>query len=191
MTKTLVIHPKDRSTDFLKPIYQNIPDVTLVVGSETYEDPRKKINVKDIHKLIEEHDRVIMLGHGCPDGLFSMGRFADAYGLVISDRTVELLREKKDNIYIWCNANEFVERYGLTGFYSGMFISEVGEAYAMGLDKQSQKVVNTSNDTFSEILSRYANEPSSVIHENVVREYSVLAESNEVASFNNKRLYLS
>jgi hypothetical protein len=33
--KTLIIHPDDRSTDFLKPIYENVTDATVVTGGLT------------------------------------------------------------------------------------------------------------------------------------------------------------
>jgi hypothetical protein len=40
---------------------------------------------------------------------------------------VYLLRDKI-GVYIWCNANVFVEKYGLKGFYTGMIISEYEES---------------------------------------------------------------
>jgi hypothetical protein len=192
--RTLVIHPKDRSTDFLKPIYENVPNKTVITG--TYVDGEGKyhdVTLKEVEELIKTHDRVIMLGHGCPDGLFSMGLFKGARGLVISPETSELLKEKKDNIYVWCNADRYVRPLGLQGFFSGMFISEVGEAWACGIpfkdSKEMQKEVTLSNDTFAQILGKYVNEPSMVIHEKVVNEYSVLAETSKVAKYNCERLY--
>ena len=68
MNKILIIHPDDRSTDFLKPIYANVENPTLITGGCT------KTQIKE---LIESHDQVIMLGHGSPGGLFSMGQFDD------------------------------------------------------------------------------------------------------------------
>ncbi len=53
--KRLVIHPKDPSTDFLAPIYNRLPDVTLVTTGYSR---------LEIMELIDEHDQVIMLGHG-------------------------------------------------------------------------------------------------------------------------------
>jgi|GEM_PF-6234508 len=38
--KTLVIHPKDPTTDFLKPIYSNIIDKTVITGGVT----KKRLN---------------------------------------------------------------------------------------------------------------------------------------------------
>ena len=61
--KTLVIHPDDRSTDFLKPIYSNLPNTTVL--TENVSQPTLK-------KAITEHDQIIMMGHGSPSGLFNV-----------------------------------------------------------------------------------------------------------------------
>lgn len=183
MKKTLVIHPKDRSTDFLSVIYKDIPNATILHG----EWP-PKMNIEEVNEHIRTHDRVIMLGHGCPNGLFSMGLFKNSYGLVINDETADLLRDKPDNVYIWCHANEYVEKHELKGFYSGMFISEVGEASYEGFRDTKQNEVTLSNNTFAEILSKYINEDAKTIQENVTKEYGVLSETSKVASYNNCRL---
>lgn len=199
MTKTLVIHPKDRSTDFLKPIYEGIENKTVVTGGITKDE---------LNELIKTHDRIVMLGHGCPLGLFSVGQFPTErgtiiendklvlveknynkrYGLIIDEDTVTLLKEKTDNIYIWCNSDEFVNKYGLKGFYSGMFVSEVGESYFCGVHSK-QEVVTESNNEFSKILGKHVNNSTEIIHRNVTLEYELLSESNIVAKYNCERLY--
>ena len=63
--RTLVIHPKDKTTDFLKPIYAN-RDWTVITGGCTKEE---------VNKAISEHDHIIMMGHGTPQGLLAMGQF--------------------------------------------------------------------------------------------------------------------
>ena len=144
---TLVIHPDDRSTDFLKPIYKNVKNLLLVTKQATH---------NDIIKLIETSDRVIMLGHGSPSGLFGINFNRD---FVIDHTCVKALSKKKDNaMYIWCNADRFVERHNLSGIYSGMFISEVGEANYCGLPGMSQEVVDESNYGFCNIIAKYINE---------------------------------
>jgi hypothetical protein len=64
--KTLIIHPADESTTFLDIVYQNIPNQTLIQGG---------CSKMDVMKMIKEHDRVMMMGHGSPGGLFSIGQF--------------------------------------------------------------------------------------------------------------------
>jgi len=180
--KTLIIHPQDRSTKFLSPIYASVPDFTLINGG---------VSKEEVEELIKTHDRVIMMGHGCPDGLFSIGLFENARGLIISNDTTDLLMEKTDNVYIWCNADRFVKPRNLKGFYSGMFISEVGEAWACDVRNQSRKEVDESNNKFAEILAKYINEDSNTIYEKVREEYGQLGETNLNARYNNERLYVN
>jgi hypothetical protein len=104
---------------------------------------------------------------------------------------VSLLKEKDNSVFIWCNADQFVEYHGLEGFYSGMFISEVGEANYCGLPGMDQSEVDESNYAFVNIISKYINEDKNIIHENVKKEYGILAEENPIALYNNNRLYKS
>lgn len=183
--KTLVIHPEDPSTIFLEVIYKNIPeeDKTLITGG---------ISRDEVNELIKSHDRVMMMGHGAPYGLFSCGKFTGPnYGLIINSATVPLLAEKEENVFIWCNADMFVKHFNLKGFYSGMFISEIGEAYYCGIPGMKQDDIDESNFGFSNIISKYITEPKSVIYENVKKEYAVIAEENPVALYNNNRLYVA
>ena len=177
--KTLIIHPEDRSTTFLDIVYQNIENKTVIKGG---------ISKDEVHRLIEDHDRVMMMGHGCPTGLFSVGQF---YGgsLIIDHTTVPLLHKKDNSVFIWCNADMFVNRYQIGGFYSGMFISEVGEAAYCGLPGTEQEVVDESNYGFVNIIGKYINEDKDFIYENVKKEYGIIAEENPVALYNNNRLY--
>jgi len=177
----LIIHPTDRSTDFLKPIYANITDATILQGGTSK---------AQVAKLISEHDRIIMLGHGSPYGLFSIGQFVGENGYVIDESMVPLLLDK-ECISIWCNADQFMNRHQLYGFYSGMFISEVGEAMYCGLPGMEQETVTASNDYFAELLGEVINEPLSVIHEHVIDNYGLLTEDNPVALYNHNRLYLA
>jgi hypothetical protein len=179
MKKTLVIHPKDFSTDFLKPIYEEIPYKTIVNGVLT---------VEQINKLIKEHDRIIMLGHGTPDGLLGVGRFDRPYA--ISHETAKYLRPK-ECVYIWCNADQYCIKNNLKGLYSGMFISEVGEAVVCGVKNPTQKMVNESNDIFSEVMRITIDKELEVIHETLMDDYGALAKTNPIAYYNNKRLYLN
>lgn len=178
--KTLIIHPEDPSTQFLEVVYQPIKNKTVITGGVT------KYELK---KIIFEHDRVMMMGHGSPRGLFSVGQFAQQGGYIIDDICVPELKRSEDNVYIWCNADRFVEAYDLKGFYSGMFISEVGEATYCGLPGMSQEIVDESNFGFCEILAKYINDDSANILRKVKKEYGLIAENNPVAFYNHKRLY--
>jgi hypothetical protein len=180
--KTLIVHPKDKSTSFLDIVYQPIENKTVITGG---------ISQTELYELIKEHDRVMMMGHGAPYGLFSIGQFKKTGGFIIDHTTVSLLKEKDNSVFIWCNADQFVRRYELKGFYSGMFISEVGEANYCGLPGTPQDVVDESNYGFCNIIAKYINEDTNTIHENVTKEYGLIAEENSVAFYNNLRLYKS
>jgi hypothetical protein len=131
-----------------------------------------------------------MLGHGSPYGLFSIGQFAGENGYVIDSTMVPLLKDK-ECISIWCNADQFMNRHELYGFYSGMFISEVSEAMYCGLPGTEQETVTASNNYFAELLGEMINEPLNVIHEHVINNYGLLTEDNPVALYNHNRLYLA
>ena len=180
--KTLVIHPKDTSTDFLSPIYTGLENVTLVTGgwSQT-----------QIQEAIQTHNQIIMMGHGSPGGLFSMGQFGSSFGYVIGYDTVDLLKEKDNSIFIWCNADQFVDKHDLKGFYTGMFISETGEAAYCGLPGTPQYVVDESNHGFVNILSEklQGTRDTSLLFEQTSDVYSIIAGINPVAKYNYNRLF--
>ena len=180
--KTLVIHPDDRSTDFLRPIYQNIPGATIVTKNITY---------KTLIEVIKANDQIIMLGHGSPSGLFNVSNIG--HGLfTIGGQHAELLMDKKC-IYIWCNADQFVREHNLPGLYTGMFISEVAEARYCNVITE-QKQVDTSNNLFAELLGKYlANYTTDyeAVYWAIEEEYGKLAEVNAVAKYNHERWYVN
>ena len=85
--KTLVIHPDDRSTDPLKSVYAGLNNLTVITGG---------ISVEEVHQMIVEHDRVIILGHGTPNGLMSIGKFTSNYSsfYVVDERIAKELAKK-------------------------------------------------------------------------------------------------
>ena len=181
--KTLIIHPFDKSTSFLDIVYNPIPEKTVITGG---------VSKKELRKLIETHDRIMMMGHGSPYGLFSVGQFNEPnHGYIIDNTMVDLLSKKDNSVFIWCNADRFVKGYNLKGFFSGMFISEVEEANYCGVWGTDQELIDESNYGFCNIISKHINKPVDVIYENVKKEYGEIANENPVAFYNNNRLYLN
>lgn len=180
--KTLIIHPKDNSTSFLDIVYSSIPNKTVITGG---------ISKLDLMTEMKKHDRIMMMGHGSPWGLFSVNQFKNTYGYIIDMTFIDILKEKKDNVFIWCNADQFVNKHNLRGFYSGMFISEVGEARYCGLPKTKQTQVDESNYGFCHILAECIDKNSQEIYNSVITEYGIIAKNNPVANYNHKRLYIS
>ena len=180
--QTLIIHPEDKTTDFLCPIYNSIENKLVIRGGATK---------AEVLKAVKSHNRIMMMGHGSPLGLFAVGQF-EKEGMMsyIVDHTFIAALQNKDNVFIWCHANKFVEEHQLTGFYSGMFISEVMEAAMYQFDV-SQDSIHFSNNTFSKLVSKYITESSDHIYSKVTNEYGGLANYNPIINYNNERLYHS
>ena len=180
--KTLVLHPQDSSTDFLKPIYAGIKRKTVIV---------KDTSRDKLLSAIKSHDTIIMLGHGSPSGLFNVSGIGKGV-MAIGESLVEELRGKQ-LIAIWCNADKFIERHGLKALYSGMFISEVSEAFYCGV-QGDQAMVNESNSTFAALLGNMLSDTSMDLEKTfdmVLESYEELGEVNAVAKYNSDRFYYS
>ena len=180
--KTLVLHPDDRSTDFLKPIYANIKRKTVIV-----KDTSRDV----LLALIRSHDMIIMLGHGSSSGLFNVSGIGKGV-MVIGESIVEELRGKQ-LIAIWCNCDKFIERHDLNALYSGMFISEVSEARYCGV-QGDQAMVDESNSMFAVLLGNMLSETSMDLEKTfdmVLESYEELGEVNTVAKYNSDRFYYS
>jgi hypothetical protein len=166
--KTLVIHPKDSSTDFLSTIYSD-KDWT-VINTNT--------SKKFLKEQIKSHDRIIMLGHGTHCGLLGFNRF------VIDSTLVYLLREK-DCVCIWCNADLFVQKYKLKGFYTGMIISEFEEAMYFTV-RTDDDDIDFSNSLFANAIKESID--NSDMLSNVKKLYDGVS---PVITYNKKNLYYS
>ena len=167
--KTLVIHMDDRSTDFLEEIYYN--KAWAVIDDDRFTKKELKI-------IIDSYDRIVMLGHGSPDGLFG------EFGRIIDDSFGELLKTK-ETVCIWCNADQFVKKHDLKGFYTGMFISELHEAYTNGILNSTEDEIEESNYLFAFLMNDY------IFHENVLQEmkYHYWLDNDPVYAYNNERMY--
>lgn len=180
--KTLVIHPLDDTTDFLEPIYSKIPNKTVI---------RAGVSRLQLINQIFLNDRILMMVHGTEDGLLSVGKFLDTGFYVVDQTLVSLLKAKGNSVFIWCHADKFVSKFNLSGFCTGMFISELDEAIFYGYTNISQSEINESNDTFSLLLSQSILCNSKTIFKKVRAGYSKLANSNQIAKFNYNRLHLT
>ena len=127
-----VIHANDPTTRFLSVLYDTREDLTSHV-TETSTN-------SDVIRAIRASDTIIMLGHGNEFGLFSKPSKNGKYErFMITDRHVQFLRDKTC-IAIWCYANQFAERYGLHGLFSGMIISELQEAIELGIPATEDEI---------------------------------------------------
>jgi hypothetical protein len=166
--KTLVLHPDDRSTDFLKEIYS---------GKGYDVITRWDISYPVLKAMVETHDRIMMMGHGSPNGLIGFGH------IFMNPKFIELL-QTKECVCIWCNADKYVEPNNIKGFYTGIFISEVGEAAYYGI-KATQREIDYSNDLFALMMKNRID--SDTLYEEIKKDY--LVDGSPVIKFNNDRLY--
>jgi hypothetical protein len=164
--KTLVIHPKDSTTNFLSEIYSD-KDWYVI---------NTNISKKLLKEKIKTHDRIVMLGHGTEKGLLGFDKY------VIDSSWVYLLREKIC-VCIWCNADVFVKKYGLKGFYTGMIISEYEEAIMYNIPTNSQWIAESNTDFALAIKN-------SIDEKNMLEKAKLLYEGNtSVVEFNRNNLY--
>jgi hypothetical protein len=161
-------------------VYENLDDVTLVQGG---------ISASGLKRMIELHDQVMMMGHGSSWGLLSVGQFENP--LAIDGSFSEVLAEKDNSVFIWCNADKYVKHHGLGGFYTGMFISDTWEAWMMGVDDATSSDVKESNTAFAETVGSQLHHGPKRMHFTVTRKYGRLAKRNPVARYNHKRLFVT
>ena len=168
-SSTLVIHPDDPTTDFLKGVYR---DKNFNVINYPF------IDSCSLEEYIIDHKRIIALGHGCETGLFG------AFGMPINSSLAPLLK-KKELVFIWCNADQFMVRNKLTGLYSGMFISEVHEAQMYKIETD-QDTVSRSNDLFATLLGKYIDSKGDVL---ALLKQEYVIENDPIVTFNRNRLF--
>ena len=169
--KTLVIHPKDFTTRFLSEIYSG-KDWTVISDN---------ISHGKLKKQIKDHDRIIMLGHGTESGLIGHGRF------IINSTLVYLLRDKPESIYIWCNADVFVKKYDLKGFYTWMIISEVEEAILYCVNFKDSSEIYNSNMAFAKTIKESVDMKPGDMCVYVKTNYA--SDDSSVVWFNNGNIY--
>jgi len=170
---TLVIHMDDRSTDFLKPIYENMECNVL----------RTHVSDAFTYEAIKSHHRIIMMGHGSPLGLFSKS------GYIVDNKFIDVLKDKPNNIYIWCYASTFVKKHNLKGFATGMFISELYEATINNV-KPDKRNLDYSNAKFTDLVKESITMDPMSMYSNIFENYKDEVK-NSILDFNKSRLILT
>ena len=176
-SNTLVIHPKDLTTDCLEVIYEGRGwDVIREYDALSAR----------VRREIQKHDRIIMLGHGTPYGLLA-GADTD-YGFVrfhhyIVDYKLAKELKKKNTFSIWCHSDEFFRRHGIPGFHSKMVISEVDEEWAvLGKAPLDEEEMEKNMEVYCEGFRKYLDldNPEEMV-KNILEEYNI---PDEVTQFN-------
>lgn len=164
---TLVIHPTDRTTDCLKAVYSGI-DATVINDTS---------NADELYELIKAADRTICVGHGLPGGLIGTG-----LRICVDKRHADLFKKQPDNVYVWCYATQFLKDNSLSGFATGMFISEMMEARILNVVAHNEDI-EYGNDLFASIVGegvRLGLSPEQIAV-NVIEQY---VGDNDVVRYN-------
>lgn len=134
----------DVDTSLLPRLWEGIEGVRVIELTRDCDYTQEEID-----KIIsEEEDFLLFCGHGSPYGLFSPN-WSD---YVVSYQNVNLIKARKV-VGIWCHASEFAYRNDLEGFFSWMFISNVGEAYCNGCTHISSDEINASTTRFCGLVN--------------------------------------
>ena len=185
LNKVLVIHPNDLSTRYLKGLYENIQDVTVI--DETFSDDEIMDAIKS-----DEFETIMMLGHGCAYGLFAPtnedGVFRQFGRMIINPNHADILREKKC-IGIWCNASEYAVSNGLSGLFSSMVISELSEARMLSVPVRDQIQMNEHNDFWLSSLNECITKYNGKEVPNKMAEYIYPREMTPLEMFNFNSLH--
>ena len=175
MRKTLVIHPNDKTTDMLELVYKNHKEYTICKDNG--------ISKKELIELINSHERIIMLGHGTPYGLINSAR----NGYLIDDSFADLLKTK-DTYSVWCYSYDYFKRHNISGFHTGMIISEVIEEYFMlGEEILNEKDMLSNITKFSKHLGECIEMNPEQMKEYMLVHY---VGSDKVTSFNRGNIKL-
>lgn len=142
----------DTDTAVLKYIWMGMPKVKVVEITRDTVNPKALVN----EAIANEHDTLIMCGHGTPGGLMNPGFKGCAY---LVDRSNYQMIKCNRVIAVWCHAKDFAETYGIKGFWSSMFISNKGEASANGIYNVSGKSITEQEILFctrlNELIKNY------------------------------------
>lgn len=161
--KTLVIHPKDITTDCLSVIYEGRGWTVI-----------RDVNTSDseVEKQLKAHDRIIMLGHGTPYGLLcgdGSGRRFARY--IILDKHAHILKNK-ETISIWCNSDAYFEHHGMGGLHTGMIVSEVDEEkYIFREVILNEEEMAKNMELFCGAFAKYIDLEPEKMREKVLEEY--------------------
>lgn len=179
----LVIHPTDRTTEMLSILY---------VGLEAKVIESDCSNKKMGHLLhhTARSERLMLLGHGSDKGLFFRKNDEEEGfdGMIIGHPQAYYLRRHCGGIIgIWCHAVEFAKKEGLHGLFSGMIISEMGEAETYGVETDKESMDRTNRTMFTQL--RKLLDDGTPLHEIPERLKALDTIQSNLSRFNYERFY--
>ena len=147
----------DTDTAVLRNLWNGMPDVKVVEIGKFTKNARRIVD----EAIAQETEMLVMCGHGTPEGLINPN-FTDFDRYLIDRRNKDLIRAKSI-VGIWCHARDFAERYGVRGFWSSMFISNLMEAHY-------NHIYNTDSGTITHDETMFCLFTNYLIRNNVPQE---------------------
>lgn len=138
----------DTDTAVLRNIWNGMPDVKVVEVGKFTRNAKRLVN----EAISAETDTLVMCGHGTPEGLINPN-FTD-FDRYLIDRHNKHLIKAKNVVGIWCHAKQFAENYGVRGFWSSMFISNMMEARINGIYNTDSQTI-TDDETWFCLFVNY------------------------------------
>lgn len=156
----------DRDCSDLPPIWEGIPDAKVVeiTKESIWYGPEDDWHTRVDKAIAEEEDFILFCGHGTPDGLLApTPNWSD---MVFDEYNLDLLKAK-NVVGIWCNASSFAIHHKVSGFFSSMFVSNLSEAYMVGIQ-------DTTPDSIAQNVRRFSIRVNQLIKSGVpVSEWQV------------------
>ena len=147
----------DTDTAVLRNLWNGMPDVKVVEIGKFTRNARRMVD----EAIAQETEMLVMCGHGTPEGLINPN-FTD-FDRYLVDRHNKNLIKAKSIVGIWCHAKDFAERYGVRGFWSSMFISNLMEAHY-------NHIYNTDSGTITHDETMFCLFTNYLIRNNVPQE---------------------
>lgn len=178
----LVIHPKDKTTDMLTVLYEGLEHIRIS------QDCGSNRLSRILHHT-PKSERVMLLGHGSDKGLYFRKNDDDGfYRTIVSHPQAYHLRRHGGNLIgIWCHAVDFALAEGLHGLFSGMIISETGEAADYGIPTTKDDMDKTNGIMFARL--RRLLDDGTPLHEVPARLKTLNDERSRLAVFNYESFY--
>lgn len=137
----------DVDTEVLRNLWNGIADAKVVEITKFTRNAEDLVN----DAIAEETDTLIMCGHGTPDGLINPN-FTDRRRYLIGGHNIHFINAQRI-IGIWCHAKQFAEQFGVRGFWSSMFISNIMEARLNGIFSTTAKKITANEIKFCKTVN--------------------------------------
>ena len=137
----------DKDTEVLTGLWDGMSNVKVVEINAKTNNAKKLVN----EAIENEHDTLIMCGHGTGYGLLNPS-YKDGTYLIDGNNYKKIKCNRV--IGIWCHASDFAQNYGVKGFWSSMFISNSSEATVNQCYKSTGKTITEQEELFCMRLNK-------------------------------------